>query len=191
MLNFPSLDFNHGENAVLDDDEVGFEPSVALPSATAIDHATCSPPTCGGRWATWAARHHRRKNTAALAMGYLAHVVAMEEISRASRRWASPMARIEPCVNQIRRNAARRRSTRYLPKAHQRRHVGALAMGAPGSGSDVVSMRLRADRQGNGASERFVLNSNKMWITNGPEANTLVVYAKTDVQAGPKGITRS
>jgi isovaleryl-CoA dehydrogenase len=93
------------------------------------------------------------------------------------------------CVNQIRRNGSEAQKQRYLPKLISGEHVGALAMSEPGSGSDVVSMRLRADRQGSGASERFLLNGNKMWITNGPEANTLVVYAKTDVQAGPKGIT--
>jgi isovaleryl-CoA dehydrogenase len=89
------------------------------------------------------------------------------------------------CVNQIRRNGNEAQKRRYLPKLVSGEHVGALAMSEPGSGSDVVSMRLRADRKG----DRYVLNGNKMWITNGPDADTLVVYAKTDVNAGPRGIT--
>jgi isovaleryl-CoA dehydrogenase len=89
------------------------------------------------------------------------------------------------CVNQIRRNGSQAQKQRYLPKLISGEHVGALAMSEPGAGSDVVSMRLRAERKG----DRYVLNGSKMWITNGPDAHTLVVYAKTDVQAGPKGIT--
>jgi isovaleryl-CoA dehydrogenase len=123
-------------------------------------------------------------------MGYLAHVVAMEEISRASAAVGlSYGAHSNLCVNQIRRNGSEAQKKRYLPKLVSGEHVGALAMSEPGSGSDVVSMRLRADRQRNGASEHYLLNGSKMWITNGPEADTLVVYAKTDAQAGPKGIT--
>jgi isovaleryl-CoA dehydrogenase len=119
-------------------------------------------------------------------MGYLAHVVAMEEISRASAAVGlSYGAHSNLCVNQIRRNGSEAQKRRYLPKLISGENVGALAMSEPGSGSDVVSMRLRAERHG----ERYVLNGNKMWITNGPEADTLVVYAKTDIQAGPKGIT--
>src|SRR4029077_8261600 len=123
-------------------------------------------------------------------MGYLAPCVAMEEVSRASASVGlSYGAHSNLCVNQIRRNGSEAQKKRYLPKLVSGEHVGALAMSEPGSGSDVVSMRLRADRQGNGASEHYVLNGSKMWITNGPEADTLVVYAKTDAQAGPKGIT--
>jgi isovaleryl-CoA dehydrogenase len=119
-------------------------------------------------------------------MGYLAHVVAMEEISRASASVGlSYGAHSNLCVNQIRRNGTDAQKKKYLPRLISGEHVGALAMSEPGAGSDVVSMRLRADRKG----DRFILNGNKMWITNGPDANTLVVYAKTDVQAGPKGIT--
>src|SRR5262245_3868809 len=119
-------------------------------------------------------------------MGYLAHVVAMEEVSRASASVGlSYGAHSNLCVNQIRRNGNETQKKKYLPKLISGEHVGALAMSEPGSGSDVVSMRLRADRKG----DRYVLNGNKMWITNGPDANTLVVYAKTDVNAGPKGIT--
>src|SRR4030095_9801367 len=119
-------------------------------------------------------------------MGYLAHMIAMEEISRASASVGlSYGAHSNLCVNQIKRNGSEEQRRKYLPKLISGEHVGALAMSEPGSGSDVVSMRLRADRKG----DRFVLNGNKMWITNGPDADTLVVYAKTDVQAGPKGIT--
>ncbi len=119
-------------------------------------------------------------------MGYLAHTVAMEEISRASASVGlSYGAHSNLCVNQITRNGNEEQKAKYLPKLISGEHVGALAMSEPGSGSDVVSMKLRADKQGN----HFVLNGNKMWITNGPDANVLVVYAKTDMDAGPKGIT--
>jgi isovaleryl-CoA dehydrogenase len=120
------------------------------------------------------------------AIGYLAHVVAMEEISRASGAVGlSYGAHSNLCVNQIRRNGNARQKARYLPRLVSGEHVGALAMSESGSGSDVVSMRLRADRKG----DRFILNGSKMWITNGPDADTLVVYAKTDASAGPRGIT--
>src|SRR5499433_3961195 len=120
------------------------------------------------------------------AMGYLAHIVAMEEISRASASVGlSYGAHSNLCVNQIRRNGSAAQGRKYLPKLVSGEHVGALAMSEPGAGSDVVGMRLRAERNG----DRYVLNGNKMWITNGPDAEVLVVYAKTDVNAGPKGIT--
>ena len=123
-------------------------------------------------------------------MGYLAHIVAMEEISRASASVGlSYGAHSNLCVNQIRRNGSEAQKRKYLPKLVSGEHVGALAMSEPGAGSDVVSMRLRADRKGSGADARYVLNGSKMWITNGPDADTLVVYAKTDAQAGPRGIT--
>ncbi len=119
-------------------------------------------------------------------MGYLAHVVAMEEISRASGGIGlSYGAHSNLCVNQLRKNGTEAQKQKYLPKLCSGEHVGALAMSEPGAGSDVVSMKLRAERQGDG----FVLNGNKMWITNGPDADVLVVYAKTDPEAGPRGIT--
>ncbi len=119
-------------------------------------------------------------------MGYLEHVVVMEEISRASASVAlSYGAHSNLCVNQIYRNGNSDQQQRYLPKLVSGEHVGALAMSEVGSGSDVVSMRLRADKQG----DRYLLNGNKMWITNGPDADTLVVYAKTDMEAGAHGIT--
>jgi isovaleryl-CoA dehydrogenase len=119
-------------------------------------------------------------------LGYLEHCVAMEEVSRASAAVGlSYGAHSNLCVNQIRRNGTEAQKRRYLPRLISGEHVGALAMSEPGAGSDVVSMRTRAERRG----DRFVLNGSKMWITNGPEADTLVVYAKTDPAAGPRGIT--
>ncbi|PLU40114.1 acyl-CoA dehydrogenase, partial [Sinorhizobium medicae] len=119
-------------------------------------------------------------------LGYLAHCVAMEEISRASASVGlSYGAHSNLCVNQINRNGSPAQKSTYLPKLISGEHVGALAMSEPGSGSDVVSMKLTADKRG----DRYVLNGTKMWITNGPDADVLVVYAKTDPAAGPRGIT--
>src|SRR3982075_214708 len=119
-------------------------------------------------------------------MGYLAHCVAMEEVSRGSASVGlSYGAHSNLCVNQIRRNGTEAQKRKYLPKLISGEHVGSLAMAEAGAGSDVVSMRLRADRKG----DRYILNGTKLWITNGPDANTLVVYAKTDASGGPRGIT--
>jgi isovaleryl-CoA dehydrogenase len=119
-------------------------------------------------------------------MGYVAHCVAMEEISRASASVGlSYGAHSNLCVNQIMRNGSAEQRARYLPMLISGEHVGALAMSEPGAGSDVVSMKLRAEKRG----DRYVLNGNKMWITNGPDADVLVVYAKTDPAAGARGIT--
>ncbi len=119
-------------------------------------------------------------------LGYLEHCIAVEEVSRASASVGlSYGAHSNLCVNQISRNGNEAQKRKYLPKLISGEHVGALAMSEPGSGSDVVSMRTRADRKG----DRYILNGNKMWITNGPIAETLVVYAKTDPEAGPRGIT--
>lgn len=119
-------------------------------------------------------------------MGYLAHCVAMEEISRASASVGlSYGAHSNLCVNQIRKNGSEAQKLKYLPKLCSGEHVGALAMSEPNAGSDVVSMKLRADKRG----DHYVLNGNKMWITNGPDADTYVIYAKTDVNGGSKGIT--
>ncbi|MGE0658117.1 MAG: isovaleryl-CoA dehydrogenase [Reyranellaceae bacterium] len=120
------------------------------------------------------------------ALGYLEHVVALEEVSRGSASVGlSYAAHSNLCVNQIRRNASEEQKKKYLPKLISGHHVGALAMSEPGAGSDVVGMKLRADKKG----DRYILNGSKMWITNGPDADTLVVYAKTDINAGPRGIT--
>jgi isovaleryl-CoA dehydrogenase len=119
-------------------------------------------------------------------LGYLAHCVAMEEISRASAAIGlSYGAHSNLCVNQIRRNGTEAQKRKYLPDLVNGEHVGALAMSEPGAGSDVVSMRTRADKKG----DRYILNGSKMWITNGPHADTLVVYAKTDRTAGSRGMT--
>src|SRR5213079_3112845 len=121
-----------------------------------------------------------------LGLGYLEHCVAMEEVSRASGSVGlSYGAHSNLCVNQIRRNGTEEQKRRYLPKLISGEHVGALAMSESGAGSDVVSMRTRAVRQG----DRFVLNGSKMWITNGPDADILLIYAKTDAKAGPRGIS--
>ncbi|PSJ21054.1 acyl-CoA dehydrogenase [Halomonas sp. ND22Bw] len=119
-------------------------------------------------------------------MGYLAHCIAMEEISRASASVGlSYGAHSNLCVNQLKLNGSASQKAKYLPKLISGEHVGALAMSEPGAGSDVVSMKLRARQEG----DRFILDGNKMWITNGPDADVLVVYAKTDPDAGSKGIT--
>jgi len=119
-------------------------------------------------------------------MGYLAHVVAMEEISRASAAVGlSYGAHSNLCVNQIRKNGSHEQKLKYLPKLCSGEHVGALAMSEPGAGSDVVSMKLRAEKKG----DRYILNGNKFWITNGPDADTYVIYAKTEPTKGSKGIT--
>jgi len=119
-------------------------------------------------------------------LGYLAHIVAMEEISRASASVAlSYGAHSNLCVNQIFKNGNEAQKMKYLPKLCSGEHIGALAMSEPNAGSDVVSMKLRAEKRG----DKYILNGNKMWITNGPDADTYVIYAKTDVNAGSKGIT--
>ena len=121
-----------------------------------------------------------------LGLGYLEHCVAVEEVSRASAAIGlSYGAHSNLCINQIVRNGTKDQKARYLPKLISGEHVGALAMSEPGAGSDVVSMKTRAERKG----DRFVLNGAKMWITNGPVADVLIVYAKTDPQAGPRGIS--
>ena len=122
-----------------------------------------------------------------IGLGYLAHVVVVEEISRASASVGlSYGAHTNLCINQIARWGSAEQKARYLPGLISGEHVGSLAMSEPGAGSDVIGMKLRADQQGNGD---YVLNGNKMWITNGPHAETLVVYAKTDPAAGPRGVT--
>lgn len=119
-------------------------------------------------------------------MGYLAHVIAMEEISRASASVGlSYGAHSNLCVNQIHRKGSAEQKRQYLPKLCSGEHVGALAMSEPGAGSDVVSMKLKAEKRG----DVYVLNGNKMWITNGPDADTYVIYAKTDLEAGSRGMT--
>src|SRR5712675_2373657 len=117
-------------------------------------------------------------------LGYLEHCIALEEISRASASVGlSYGAHSNLCVNQLRRNGTSAQKRKYLPKLLTGEHVGALAISEPNAGSDVLSMRLRAERAASGSDEQYILNGNKMWITNGPDASTLVVYAKTDPSA--------
>jgi isovaleryl-CoA dehydrogenase len=188
MLNFPSLNFHLGETIDLLRATVQqFAADDIAPRAADIDRENRFPPELWRRMGDIGLLGITvEEEYGGTAMGYLAHVVAMEEISRASASVGlSYGAHSNLCVNQIRRNGSVAQKKKYLPKLVSGEHVGALAMSEPGAGSDVVSMRLRADRRG----DHFVLNGNKMWITNGPDADTLVVYAKTDSAAGPRGIT--
>ena len=187
-LDFPQLRFDHGEAIdMLRRTVRDFAAAEIAPRAAEIDRSNTFPmdlwPKMGalGLLGITVEEDYGGAN-----LGYLAHVVAMEEISRASAAVGlSYGAHSNLCVNQIRRNGSESQRRRYLPKLVSGEHVGALAMSEPGAGSDVVGMRLRAVH-GNG---RFTLNGTKMWITNGPDADVLVVYAKTDPNAGPRGIT--
>jgi isovaleryl-CoA dehydrogenase len=188
MLNFPSLNFHLGETIdMLRQTVQQFASDDIAPRAAEIDRDNRFPSELWRRMGDIGLLGITvEEEFGGTAMGYLAHVVAMEEISRASAAVGlSYGAHSNLCVNQIRRNGTAGQKKKYLPKLVSGEHVGALAMSEPGAGSDVVSMRLRADRRG----DRFVLNGTKMWITNGPDADTLVVYAKTDSAAGARGIT--
>lgn len=188
IMDYPTLKFGHAEEIDMLREEVRkFAQKELAPRAAQIDEDNLFPADMWQKFGDMGLLGITASEEYGGAdMGYLAHVIAMEEISRASASVAlSYGAHSNLCVNQINRNGSKEQKEKYLPKLINGEHVGALAMSEPGAGSDVVSMKLRADKKG----DHYVLNGNKMWITNGPEANTLVVYAKTDVNAGPKGIT--
>ncbi|XZP59666.1 isovaleryl-CoA dehydrogenase [Asticcacaulis solisilvae] len=187
-MHFPHLSFGHGEDIdQLRDAVARFAAAEIAPLADETDRSDQFP------MHLWRAMGDMGllgmtapEAYGGAAMGYLAHTIAMEEISRASASIGlSYGAHSNLCVNQIARNGNEAQKAKYLPKLISGEHVGALAMSETGAGSDVVSMKLRAEKRG----DRYVLNGSKMWITNGPDADTLVVYAKTDPDAGSKGIT--
>ena len=184
----PMLEFDLGEAADMLRHAVrGFADDEVAPRAAEIDRSNDFPAELWRKMGTLGVLGVTVSDEyGGAGMGYLEHVVAMEEISRASASVGlSYGAHSNLCVNQIYRNGTELQKRAYLPKLISGEHVGALAMSEPGSGSDVISMKLRAERRG----DRYVLNGSKMWITNGPEADVLVVYAKTDPQAGSRGIT--
>jgi isovaleryl-CoA dehydrogenase len=187
-MNRHGLDCQLGETLdILRDSVAAFASREIAPLAAEIDRDNQFPPTLWrslGELGVLGITVEEEYGGSGL--GYLAHMIAMEEISRGSASVGlSYGAHSNLCVNQIRRNGTREQKQHYLPRLISGEHVGALAMSEPGAGSDVVNMQLRADRQG----DRFILNGTKMWITNGPDADTLVVYAKTDTAAGARGIT--
>lgn len=187
-MSIPSIDFQLGEDIDMLRDMVHtFASNEIAPLAAEADAQGAFPPQLWRKLGEQGLLGITvEESYGGSGMGYLAHMVAMEEISRASGGIGlSYGAHSNLCVNQLRKNGSEEQKKRYLPKLCSGEHVGSLAMSEPGAGSDVVSMKLRAERKG----DHFVLNGNKMWITNGPVADVLLVYAKTDPAAGAKGIT--
>ena len=184
----PALNFDLGETAEqLRDTVRGFTSDEIAPIAAEIDRSNEFPRELWPKLGALGLHGITvEEEFGGAGLGYLEHVVAMEEVSRGSASVGlSYGAHSNLCVNQIRRNGTPEQKCRYLPKLISGEHVGALAMSEPGAGSDVVSMRLKAEKKG----DRYVLNGTKFWITNGPCADTLVIYAKTDPAGGPRGIT--
>jgi isovaleryl-CoA dehydrogenase len=185
---FPGLNFDLGEAAdMLRGSVEAFVADEIAPRAAAIDRDNEFPMDLWRKFGDLGVLGITvEEDYGGAGMGYLEHVVAMEEISRGSASVGlSYGAHSNLCVNQIRRNGSEAQRREFLPTLISGEHVGALAMSEPGAGSDVVGMRTRAEKRG----DRYVLNGSKMWITNGPDADVLVVYAKTDPEAGPQGIT--
>ncbi|RLA03742.1 MAG: isovaleryl-CoA dehydrogenase [Gammaproteobacteria bacterium] len=185
---FSSLNFAHGETAEMIRETVaGFAQQIIAPIASQVDQDNEFPnhlwKEMGDLGLLGMTADEQYGGTG---LGYLEHVIAMEEISRASGAIGlSYGAHSNLCVNQLNKNGSHEQKLRYLPGLCSGEKIGALAMSEAGSGSDVVSMKLKAEKKG----DKYILNGNKMWITNGPDAHVLIVYAKTDINAGPKGIT--
>lgn len=187
-MTIPSLNFNHGEDIdMLRETLARFTADELTPRAGEIDATNEFPADVWKKLGDLGVLGVTApEEFGGAGLGYLAHVVAMEEISRGSASVGlSYGAHSNLCINQITRNASQAQKERFLPKLISGDFVGALAMSEPGAGSDVVSMKLKAEKKG----ERYILNGNKMWITNGPDADVLLVYAKTDPAAGARGIT--
>lgn len=187
-MTYPSLNFALGESLdILRDQVHALVASELAPRASEIDQSNSFPTDMWRRFGEMGLLGITvEEEYGGAGMGYLAHVIAMEEISRGSGSVAlSYGAHSNLCVNQIKRNGSAAQKARYLPKLVSGEHVGALAMSEPNAGSDVVSMRLRAERKG----DRYLLNGSKTWITNGPDADTYVIYAKTDPSRAAHGIT--
>jgi isovaleryl-CoA dehydrogenase len=187
-MSYPALNFDLGETAeMLRQSVKDFSDAEIAPRAAEIDRSNEFPMDLWRKMGDLGVLGVTVEETyGGAGMGYLEHVIAMEEISRASASVGlSYGAHSNLCVNQIRRNGNEAQKRKYLPKLISGEYVGALAMSETGAGSDVVSMRLRAEKKG----DRYILNGTKMWITNGPDADVMVIYAKTDSNAGPRGIT--